>query len=90
MVVIRLSRTGAKKKPFYHLVVTDSRNPRDGNHLERLGYFNPVAKGQEKRLVINQERIDYWLSVGAQASARVDSLMRTGADIDTPAEASAE
>jgi small subunit ribosomal protein S16 len=77
MVVIRLSRTGAKKKPFYHVIVADSRCPRDGRHIERLGYFNPIAKGKEKRVVMNKERIAYWISVGAQPSARVNHLIQT-------------
>lgn len=75
MVVIRLARSGAKKRPFYHMVVTDKRNPRDGRYIERVGYFNPVARGQDIRLRINQERINYWQSVGAKASNRVDDLL---------------
>jgi len=76
MVTIRLSRGGAKKRPFYHIVVTDSRNPRDGRYIERLGFFNPVATGGEERLRINQERVEHWVSKGAQASDRVVSLMK--------------
>lgn len=76
MVSIRLSRAGAKKRPFYHLVVTDSRNRRDGRYLERLGYFNPVARGQEQKLRIDLERVDYWISQGAKPSSRVASLLR--------------
>lgn len=76
MVIIRLSRAGAKKRPFYHLVATDSRSPRDGRYLERLGYFNPIATGGETRLVINQERITYWTGVGAQTSDRVNRLLK--------------
>ncbi len=75
MVVIRLSRGGAKKRPFYHIVATDRRNRRDGRYLERLGYFNPIAKGQEVRLHVLQERVDYWLSHGAQISDRVTQLL---------------
>lgn len=76
MVTIRLSRGGAKKRPFYNVVVTDSRNRRDGRYIERLGFFNPVAAGQEQRLNLNQERIDYWLSNGAQPSDRVATLLK--------------
>lgn len=79
MVTIRLSRGGAKKRPFYHVVVTDSRNNRDGRYIERLGFFNPVARGQEVRLQLNDERIGYWVSKGAQASDRVASLMKEAA-----------
>lgn len=61
MVTIRLARGGSKKRPFYHMVVTDSRNARDGRYIERLGYFNPVAKGQEERLHLKQDRIEYWV-----------------------------
>jgi ribosomal protein S16 len=79
MVTIRLSRTGAKKRPFYHLHVTDSRASRDGRYIERIGYFNPIAKGGEKRLHLEQERISYWLSVGAQPSQRVAQLLKDAA-----------
>jgi len=74
MVKIRLSRGGAKNRPFYHVVVTDSRNKRDGRNIERLGFFNPVAKGQETRLKLNLERLDSWVSQGAQLSDRVQQL----------------
>jgi small subunit ribosomal protein S16 len=76
MVSIRLSRAGAKKHPFYHLVVTDSRNRRDGRYIERLGFFNPVAKGKEEHLRVDLERVDYWISQGAQPSDRVASLLK--------------
>ncbi len=76
MVVIRLTRGGAKKRPFYHIVATDKRNRRDGgNYIERLGYFNPIAKGQEPRLNLNRERITHWMSKGAQLSQRVTALL---------------
>jgi small subunit ribosomal protein S16 len=75
MVKIRLSRGGAKKKPFYHIVVADSRKSRDGRNIERLGFFNPVAQGQEERLRLDLERVDYWTGVGAQISDRVKSLV---------------
>ena len=79
MVTIRLSRGGAKKKPFYHVVVTDSRNGRDGRYIERVGFFNPMAKGQEVRLNLNNERIQHWISQGAQTSERVGKLMKAAA-----------
>jgi small subunit ribosomal protein S16 len=75
MVKIRLSRGGAKKLPFYHIVVQDSRKPRDGRNIERVGFFNPVARGQEERLRLNLERVDYWTGVGAQMSDRVRTLV---------------
>ena len=76
MVVIRLARTGAKKSPFYHLVVTDKRNARDGRFIERVGYFNPVARGQAVRLQLEKDRIDHWMGLGAQPSERVQSLIK--------------
>ncbi len=76
MVTIRMARGGAKKRPFYHIVVTDSRNRRDGRYIERVGFFNPVAKGQEEKLRVNQERIDYWVSQGAKPSDRVAQLIK--------------
>ncbi len=76
MVVIRLARRGAKKRPFYDVVVTDSRNPRDGRFVEKLGYFNPVAKGADISLKLDLERVDYWLGNGAQPSPRVAGLIK--------------
>ena len=76
MVTVRLSRGGAKKKPFYHVVVTDSRNRRDGRYIERLGFFNPMARGQEERLRLDNARIDHWVGQGAQLSDRVASLVK--------------
>lgn len=76
MVVIRLSRGGAKKRPFYHMVVTDSRKRRDGSYIERIGYFNPVARGQEVRLHVEVEKLSHWQSVGAQLSDRVSALIK--------------
>ncbi|MGB5306100.1 MAG: 30S ribosomal protein S16 [Gammaproteobacteria bacterium] len=76
MVTIRMSRSGAKKRPFYHIVVTDSRNSRDGRYIERLGFFNPIATGGEEKLRINTERTDYWSSKGAQISSRVSRLLK--------------
>lgn len=76
MVTIRLARTGVKKRPFYHIVVTDSRNARDGRYIERLGFFNPIARGGEERLRLDKERIDQWISKGAQTSERVAALLK--------------
>ncbi|WP_261843524.1 MULTISPECIES: 30S ribosomal protein S16 [Aliamphritea] len=76
MVTIRLARSGAKKRPFYHLSVADSRNPRDGRFIERVGFFNPLAKGQEERLRVNLERVEHWVSKGAQVSDRVATLLK--------------
>ncbi|MEI6415470.1 MAG: 30S ribosomal protein S16 [Pseudomonadota bacterium] len=79
MVTIRLTRGGAKRRPFYTIVVADSRSPRDGRCIERLGYFNPIAQGGEKRLNIHQDRIDYWIGKGAQPSQRVSALIKENA-----------
>ncbi|MBT3061020.1 MAG: 30S ribosomal protein S16 [gamma proteobacterium symbiont of Ctena orbiculata] len=79
MVTIRLSRTGAKKRPFYHIVVTDSRNARDGRYIERLGFFNPVAVGGEDGLRIDQARVEHWISKGAKPSERVAALLKQAA-----------
>ena len=76
MVKIRLARAGAKKRPFYHVVVTDSRNGRDGRFIERVGFYNPIATGGEVELQINKERVDHWLSEGAKASERVVHLLK--------------
>ena len=76
MVSIRLSRAGAKKRPFYHVVVTDSRNRRDGRYIERIGFFNPVGKDHEENLRIDVERVDYWIDQGAKPSDRVASLLK--------------
>ena len=76
MLTIRLARSGAKKRPFYHISVADSRMPRDGRFVERVGYYNPIASGQEVRLEVNLERIDYWISKGAQPSDRVLNLLK--------------
>ena len=79
MVTIRMARGGAKKRPFYHIVVTDSRNKRDGRFIERLGFFNPIAAANEESVRVNRERVDYWLSKGAQTSERVASLLKQNA-----------
>jgi len=79
MVIIRLARGGSKKRPFYHLTVTDSRKSRDGRFIERVGFFNPVARGQEERLRIDRDRVDHWVSQGAQTSERVAQLLKGAA-----------
>ena len=76
MVTIRLARGGAKKRPFYHLTVSDSRVSRDGRFIERVGFFNPVARGQEERLRVDLDRITHWQSQGAQVSDRVAELVK--------------
>ena len=76
MVTIRLSRGGSKKRPFYHLTVTNSRSARNGRFIERVGFFNPIARGQEERLRVDQERVDYWVGQGAQLSERVAKLVK--------------
>jgi small subunit ribosomal protein S16 len=76
MVTIRLSRGGAKKRPFYHLTVADSRNARDGRFIERVGFFNPVARGQEESLRVDLERVQYWQDKGASLSERVAQLIK--------------
>ncbi|MCR5084436.1 MAG: 30S ribosomal protein S16 [Succinivibrionaceae bacterium] len=76
MVVIRLSRQGAKKRPFYHVVVADSRFAATGRFIEKLGFFNPIAGPKEERIRLNVERIEHWIKNGAQPSDRVQSIMR--------------
>ncbi len=76
MVTIRLARGGAKKRPFYHVTVTDSRNSRNGRFIERVGFFNPGARGQEVRLRIDTDRVEYWQGQGAQVSERVAKLLK--------------
>lgn len=90
MVKIRLSRGGAKKRPFYQIVVTDSRRPRDGACIERLGFFNPVAQGNDERLRLNLGRVEHWIAQGAQPSDRVRSLMKEQRQADAQAPAAAE
>ncbi len=75
MVTIRLTRRGAKNKPFYHLVVTDSRRRQGGSILEQVGYFNPVARGKDVKLQIELARVDHWVKLGAQQSDRVRALV---------------
>ncbi len=76
MVVIRLARGGAKKRPFYHVVVTDKRSSRDGRYIERVGYYNPIAKGGETKLQLENDRIEHWMKTGAQVSDRVKKLLK--------------
>ena len=76
MVKIRLSRAGANKRPFYHLVVTDSRNKRDGRYIERLGFYNPLGKGKEEDIRVDLDRVQFWVERGAQISDRVKKLLK--------------
>ncbi|MBD7921723.1 30S ribosomal protein S16 [Xanthomonas sp. CFBP 8703] len=76
MVKIRLTRGGAKKRPFYHIIVTDVRSARDGRNIERLGYYNPVAQGAEPRIVLDLPRVDHWVSNGAQLTDKVRNLYK--------------
>jgi len=76
MVIIRLARGGAHKRPFFHMVATDSRSRRDGNFIEKVGFFNPVAAAQEAKLQVAMDRVDYWRSKGAQMSPRVQRLVK--------------
>ena len=79
MVVIRLARSGAKKRPFFNMVVADSRNRRDGRFIERIGFYNPSATASEEGLRIAQDRLTYWKGVGAQASSTVERLIQQAA-----------
>lgn len=83
MVTIRLSRGGAKKRPFYHVVVADSRSRRDGRYIERIGFFNPIARGQEERLRLDHARIEHWVGHGAQTTSRVACLIKESAKSST-------
>jgi small subunit ribosomal protein S16 len=76
MVKIRLSRGGAKKRPFYHIIVTDVRNARDGRNIERLGYFNPIAAGKDVRLQLDTEKVKAWVEKGAQMTEKVRALYK--------------
>lgn len=77
MVKIRLSRGGAKKRPFYSIVVQDSRNSRDGRFIERIGFYNPNAVENEEGVRVDKERVDYWVGQGAQLSDRVASIIKS-------------
>ena len=79
MVKIRLTRGGAKKRPFYHIIVTDSRSARDGRNIERVGFYNPVALGNEKRVELNVERVKHWIANGAQLTDKVAVLYKEAA-----------
>ena len=79
MVTIRLARAGAKKRPFYHIVVTDSRNSRDGRFIERLGFYNPIAVGGEEALRVKSDRVQFWVGRGAKATAAVSRLLKQAA-----------
>lgn len=85
MVKIRLARGGAKKRPFYHIVVTDSRSARDGRSIETVGYFNPIASGKDIKLHLENERIQYWIGTGAQLSERVAHLIKTAGEAEQAA-----
>ncbi len=76
MVVIRLARGGAKKRPFYHMVVADSRTRRDGRFIERIGFYNPLASAKEESLRIATDRLSYWQQQGAQLSLTVARLLK--------------
>ena len=76
MVKIRLSRGGAKGRPFYHIVVTDQRSPRDGRNIERVGYYNPVASGADKRLELDVTKVQAWVAKGAQLTDKVAALVK--------------
>jgi len=76
MVSIRLARGGAKKRPFYSIVVADSRRSRDGRFIEKVGFFNPIATGQEEKIRVDLDRIEYWVGVGAQVSDRVAKIVK--------------
>ena len=79
MVKIRLTRGGAMKRPFYHIIVTDSRSARDGRNIERVGYYNPVASGAEKRVELDVARVDHWVGNGAQLTEKVRTLYKEAA-----------
>lgn len=87
MVKIRLTRGGAKKRPFYHIVVTDQRNKRDGRAIERLGFYNPIAVGSEPKLQLDTDRVAHWIGHGAQMTDKVRSLYKEAAS--APAAAAA-
>jgi small subunit ribosomal protein S16 len=75
MVKIRMARKGTKKRPFYHIIATDERSPRNGRYLQRVGYYNPIATGAEKMVELNMERVNYWIAQGAQLSETVARLV---------------
>ena len=79
MVTIRLARGGSKKRPFYHIHVTDSRRARDSKYIARIGFFNPIARGQEERLRVDVDRAQHWVGLGAGMSDRVSRLIKESA-----------
>ncbi|WP_369933580.1 30S ribosomal protein S16 [Xanthomonas tesorieronis] len=85
MVKIRLTRGGAKKRPFYHIIVTDVRSARDGRNIERVGYYNPVAQGAEPRIVLDLPRVDHWVSNGAQLTDKVRNLYKEATKVQAAA-----
>lgn len=85
MVTIRLARGGSKKNPYYYVTVTDKRNSRDGGFIERIGFFNPTARGNEEKLRIDLDRAKYWQGQGAQVSQRVETLLKAAAAAATTA-----
>lgn len=87
MVKIRLSRGGAKGRPFYHIIVTDERNARDGRNIERLGFYNPIAAGNEKRVELDLDRVKYWVGTGAQMTDKVADLYKQSKSGAQPAAA---
>jgi len=89
MVIIRLARHGSRNAPFYHLTVADRANRRDGRHIERVGFYNPIARGKAERLRVNLDRVDYWLSQGAKPSERVGHLIRDARKLASTAAAAA-
>ncbi|MDL2059322.1 MULTISPECIES: 30S ribosomal protein S16 [Mesosutterella] len=84
MVVIRLARGGSKKRPFYNVVVTDSRKRRDSHYIERVGFYNPVAAGADVRLHFEEDRVNFWVSKGAQMSDTVARLFKNRAALSAP------
>lgn len=76
MVKIRMSRQGSKKRPFYQIVVSDVRKKRDGGYIEKIGFFNPLAKGAEERLRLDLDKVNYWVENGAETSTRVRTLIK--------------
>jgi len=89
MVILRLARGGAKKRPFFNIVATDSRNRRDGRFIERVGFYNPVASGAEEGLRVSMDRVSYWQGVGAQLSPAVARLVKDYVKANAPAAAAA-
>jgi small subunit ribosomal protein S16 len=85
MVKIRLSRGGAKKRPFYHIVVADQRDARDGRNIERVGYYNPIATGQDVKLQLDTERVQQWIDKGAQLTEKVKALYKSASKQAVPA-----